>query len=71
MKRTWSLLLIVFVGCAQSVRGNGERPPNCGDGVVDSDEECDDGNLSSGDGCSDICQVESGNPGCGDRKSVV
>jgi cysteine-rich repeat protein len=41
-------------------------PPNectrstCGDGFVyeDDDEECDDGNLRSGDGCSAECQVE-------------
>lgn len=32
--------------------------PVCGDGVVDSTEECDDGNTVSGDGCSDICELE-------------
>ena len=26
--------------------------PSCGDGVVDNGEECDDGNIISGDGCS-------------------
>jgi cysteine-rich repeat protein len=30
----------------------------CGDGVVDFDEECDDGNKKSGDGCSSTCQFE-------------
>lgn len=32
----------------------------CGDGVVDSDrsEQCDDGNMNSGDGCSNTCQTE-------------
>src|SRR5512138_941673 len=33
-------------------------PPGCGDGVVDPGEECDDGNLASGDGCSATCSVE-------------
>jgi cysteine-rich repeat protein len=30
----------------------------CGDGTVDSDEECDDNNTSSGDGCSNICILQ-------------
>ena len=32
----------------------------CGDGVVASDEECDDGDLIDGDGCSGICEEETG-----------
>ena len=32
--------------------------PECGDGVIDPDEECDDGNDSGGDGCSTACRVE-------------
>ncbi|HEX7500322.1 MAG TPA: DUF4215 domain-containing protein, partial [Polyangia bacterium] len=31
----------------------------CGDGVIERNEDCDDGNTISGDGCSRICQVES------------
>lgn len=34
------------------------RSPKCGDGVVDGWEECDDGNLVSGDGCSSVCVIE-------------
>ncbi len=30
----------------------------CGDGTVDADEGCDDGNVVSGDGCSASCTVE-------------
>ena len=35
---------------------------SCGDGIIDSsmDEECDDGNGDSGDGCSGGCLVEEG-----------
>ncbi len=33
-------------------------PPTCGDGVIESGEECDDGNTLSGDGCSSTCQLE-------------
>lgn len=33
--------------------------PVCGDGVIDREtEQCDDGNLSDGDGCSSQCQTE-------------
>lgn len=33
-------------------------PPLCGDGVLDSTEECDDGNTTGGDGCASDCTVE-------------
>jgi fibro-slime domain-containing protein len=35
-------------------------PPGCGNGALDSDEECDDGNTVSGDGCSLACRQETG-----------
>jgi cysteine-rich repeat protein len=31
---------------------------DCGNGVVDGGEECDDGKTLDGDGCSSVCQVE-------------
>ncbi len=38
---------------------NGTGPiPNCGDGMREGSEECDDGNTVSGDGCSDTCLDE-------------
>ncbi len=37
----------------------------CGNGIVDSSEQCDDGNLVNGDGCSSTCQLEVA-PSCGD-----
>ena len=34
-------------------------PPTCGDGTVNqTSEQCDDGNTTSGDGCSATCQRE-------------
>jgi len=33
---------------------------HCGDGALDAGEQCDDGNVTSGDGCSTICQLEDG-----------
>lgn len=32
----------------------------CGDGIVQNPEQCDDGNMNNGDGCSNTCQTESG-----------
>jgi cysteine-rich repeat protein len=39
-------------------RGAGVTPIACGDGAQQGDEECDDGNLVSGDGCSATCRIE-------------
>jgi cysteine-rich repeat protein len=36
----------------------GPPPTTCGNGVVEGTEECDDGNTTSGDGCSATCQLE-------------
>lgn len=32
----------------------------CGDGILDEEEECDDGNNVDGDGCSADCRIEKG-----------
>ena len=32
----------------------------CGNGVVEANEECDDGNTVDGDGCSSTCNIEEG-----------
>lgn len=29
----------------------------CGNGIVEGEEQCDDGNLAGGDGCSAVCKV--------------
>jgi len=34
--------------------------PTCGDGSVDSPEQCDDGGTTAGDGCDASCNVETG-----------
>ena len=39
---------------------------NCGNGVVDPTEQCDDGNLVNGDCCSSTCQFEIGGNVCPD-----
>lgn len=43
--------------------GGGHRPSICGNSLLGSGEQCDDGNLVNGDGCSDMCLIET--PGTG------
>jgi len=40
--------------------------PFCGDNILDTDEECDDGNIIDGDLCSATCTIETPAPVCGD-----
>jgi fibro-slime domain-containing protein len=40
--------------------GTGQPMGLCGDGSVDTNEQCDDGNTEGGDGCSQTCTVEHG-----------
>ncbi len=49
------------------------REPECGNGILDVNEQCDDANTISGDGCSSICIIEEqpllsppDEPECGD-----
>ena len=41
--------------CNADCTGIGEY---CGDGIINGPEECDDGGAEDGDGCSDICELE-------------
>ncbi|MEL6346852.1 MAG: hypothetical protein AAFV53_27310, partial [Myxococcota bacterium] len=36
------------------------KASTCGDGLVETGEECDDDNLDLGDGCDDVCEIEEG-----------
>ena len=36
--------------------------PVCGNSIIESGEQCDDGNTFSGDGCSYLCQTEEDDP---------
>ncbi|RYZ57476.1 MAG: fibro-slime domain-containing protein, partial [Proteobacteria bacterium] len=48
-----------YNGCSLECRTG----PRCGDGVTQSpQEECDDGNRASGDGCSSACRTERSGP---------
>src|SRR5690554_7886270 len=48
-----------------SAAGCGEKSPSdpeaeCGNAVLETGEQCDDGNTTDGDGCDSTCNVESG-----------
>lgn len=53
------VLLAVLGGCATSATPS-DAVPRCGDGNIEGDEVCDDGNVASRDGCSAQCNVETG-----------
>jgi len=38
--------------------GGGGHLVRCGDGITEWEEQCDDGNLLNGDGCSSVCKTE-------------
>jgi cysteine-rich repeat protein len=46
--------------CRDSSGKNQACSSACGDGNLDPDEKCDDGNHADGDGCSSNCTVEDG-----------
>jgi len=50
----------VIIDCDPSAPGSAcnpdtPAPPHCGDGALDDDEACDDGNREDGDGCQGNC----------------
>lgn len=59
-------LLVATIGIAAVVSCTTNDPDAvCGDEIRDTNEQCDDGNTVSGDGCSATCLVEIPE-GCGD-----
>jgi len=47
-------------GADAQTKPDGTTQHSCGDGTVNQDEICDDGNQLDGDGCSSRCEVEKG-----------
>ncbi|HEX7599473.1 MAG TPA: DUF4215 domain-containing protein, partial [Polyangia bacterium] len=51
----------VVVGCTGDACGSSTEDalgPVCGNGILEDGENCDDGNMRPGDGCSGRCQTE-------------
>src|SRR5262245_60095971 len=59
--RAYLAVLLALVACSSD-----DSNWYCGDGLVEADEQCDDGNSTSGDGCSSLCQREALT--CGDGR---
>jgi hypothetical protein len=59
-----------FDGAGTRCAGNccvaGPTCPGCGNGLVEDDEECDDGNLDDGDCCSSRCTLDADGADCDD-----
>ena len=51
----WYVDEVEFYSCSTEV-----PPSACGNSVLDQGEQCDDGNIFGGDGCSTTCQIEAG-----------
>jgi cysteine-rich repeat protein len=54
VRTTWSARIAAEPPSGEALAGA------CGDSILDSGEQCDDGNATPGDGCSDTCQIEPG-----------
>jgi cysteine-rich repeat protein len=48
------------LGGVPGLGGSKPFPAECGDGIIEAEEMCDDGNAFSYDGCNALCQVETG-----------
>jgi cysteine-rich repeat protein len=55
MKKNILILIFSIIPLMISCAGDGSK---CGDGIEQEGEECDDGNIMSGDGCAYNCKVE-------------
>lgn len=57
MGKRWGLSALALVGVSLY---SARAAALCGDGVVEFNEECDDGNVAPNDGCSASCLTEAG-----------
>jgi len=64
MKTRLFVTMVFLVGCSSAK--DDPDPPACGNGLKEGAEQCDDGNLVNGDGCSGACMMESSGARCGD-----
>lgn len=67
----WELRDSAPVGVASLDRIAGSLRDACGNGVIETGENCDDGNLTLGDGCSNECVREPRKVGVADRVGTI
>src|SRR5690606_23062326 len=56
----WIVTCVGALGLVGCKAGIVDFPDGCGNGLLGQHEECDDGNLTAGDGCSPECVLEAG-----------
>ena len=61
---TVGIAMAALVAAAPSSSPAMEAGGTCGNGVIDGDEACDDGNRHAGDCCSPECRLEESHLGC-------
>lgn len=66
------LYIVSHAGSVYKIVPRDVPPDVCGNGVIELDEACDDGNLLAGDGCDPLCQIEPGlqNDDCADAMPI-
>jgi len=64
-------VLAAFNFGAGSIAWYENRLLECGNGLVESGEECDDGDIEPGDGCSETCMVEPGSKCTGEPSVCI
>jgi len=66
------LYIVSLDGSIYKIVPFGPAGPDCGNNIVETGEQCDDGNTSPDDGCSATCQVEDvpSNDACADAQSI-
>jgi cysteine-rich repeat protein len=66
---SWLILNLINPDLAILKISNIKKTGDCGNGIINSCELCDDGNTIDGDGCNSTCQLEGGGSiswSCGD-----
>ena len=58
MRKILYILLMNMMLVGMTIGDRMAQAADCGNGTVEGDEECDDGNTEDGDGCSSSCQKE-------------
>jgi len=59
------LLAVLATGLLSLAACSGDDKNVCGNGLKEGAEQCDDGNLTLGDGCSNTCTAETAVQACG------